>query len=619
MLVRALQDPESFWGEVASELYWFRRWEKVFEWNYPEFSWFKGGATNLSYNCLERNVEKGRGNKSALVWENGEGLPRRVLTYDELLSQVKTFAAALKGSGVGRGDRVTIYMPMVPEAAIAMLACTRIGAIHSLVFGGFGFGALADRIEDAESRIVVTADVGYRRGSVVNLKEVVDEALRSRPLKVERTIVLQRGEKSPPMTSGRDLFWDEAVEKGQGLKAEVEEMRADELAFILHTSGTMAKPKGTVQPHGSYQVYIYAMGKWVYDLRESDIWWSTSDIGWIVGHSYVVYAPLLFGCTTIMYEGLPDYPTADVWWDVLDRNRVSKLWISPTGVRALMKYGEEYPKKHDLNSMRLVFCAGEVLNPPAWEWLQKRVFQDKIPVIDHMWQTETSGPIVGNPVGISKLPIKPGSATVPLPGVDADVVDEEGKSVPAGVEGTFVIRRPFPGLTPTLWRDHERYVESYWNRFPGAYTTGDAATRDEDGYVWFLGRVDEVIKISAHRIGTIEIESALLRHPAVAEAAVVGRPDPLRGETACACVVLKSGNEPGDHMKQELKESVRKTMGPIVVISDIHFVNKLPKTRSGKIMRRVIRAILTDKPLGDYSTIEDESSIEELKKAVHTY
>ena len=618
ILARALQDPESFWGEVASELYWFRRWEKVFEWNYPEFSWFKGGATNLSYNCLDRNVEEGRGNKPAIVWENGEGLPRRVLKYDELLSQVKMFAAALKSAGVGRGDRVTIYMPMVPEAAIAMLACTRIGAIHSVVFGGFGFGALADRIEDAESRIVVTADVGYRRGGVVNLKEVVDEALGSRPLKVEKTIVLQRGEKSPPMTPGRDLFWDEAIEKGRGVKADVEVMRADELAFILHTSGTMAKPKGTVQPHGSYQVYIYAMGKWVYDLRESDIWWSTSDIGWIVGHSYVVYAPLLFGCTTIMYEGLPDYPTADVWWEILDRNRVGKLWISPTGVRALMKYGEQYPKKHDLSSMTLVVCAGEVLNPPAWEWLQKRIFEDRIPVIDHMWQTETSGPIVGNPVGISMLPIKPGSATVPLPGVDADIVDDEGKSVPAGIEGTFVIRRPFPGLTPTLWRDHERYVESYWNRFPGAYTTGDAAMKDEDGYIWFLGRVDEVIKISAHRIGTIEIESALLRHPAVAEAAVVGRPDQLRGETACAFVVLKSGNEPGESMKQELKESVRKTMGPIVVISDIHFVNKLPKTRSGKIMRRVIRAILTDKPLGDYSTIEDESSIEDLKKAVHT-
>jgi len=618
MVKRALEDPEHFWGEIASELYWFRRWDTVFEWNYPEFSWFKGGATNLAHNCLERNVERGKGSKPAIVWENGEGMPRRVLTYDELLSQVKKFAAALKSSGVGRGDRVTIYMPMVPEAAIAMLACTRIGAIHSVVFGGFGFGALADRIEDAESQILVTADVGYRRGAIVNLKEVVDEALKSRPLKVKRVIVLQRAEKKPPMTPGRDLYWEEAVDNGRSVKAGVEVMQADELAFILHTSGTMAKPKGTVQPHGSYQVYIYAMGKWVYDLHETDIWWSTSDIGWIVGHSYVVYAPLLFGCTTIMYEGLPDYPTPDVWWQILDRNKVSKLWISPTGVRALMKYGEEYPKKHDLSSMKLVVCAGEVLNPPAWEWLQKKVFGDKVPVIDHMWQTETSGPIVGNPIGISRLPIKPGSAAIPLPGVDADIVDDEGRSVPPGIEGTFVIRRPFPGLTPTLWRDQKRYVENYWSRFPGAYTTGDAAAMDEDGYVWFMGRVDEVIKISAHRIGTIEIESALLQHPAVAEAAVVGRPDPLRGETACAFVVIKSGNVPDESLEQELKESVRKTMGPIVIISDIHFVNKLPKTRSGKIMRRVIRAIISDKPLGDYSTIEDESSIAELKEAVHT-
>jgi acetyl-CoA synthetase len=618
MLKRALEDPESFWGDIASELHWFRRWEKVLDWDYPKFTWFKNGATNLSYNCLDRNIEKGRGNKSALIWENGEGFPRRILTYRELASRVKEFSGALKASGVGHGDRVTIYMPMVPEAAIAMLACTRIGAIHSVVFGGFGYGALADRVEDAESRIIVTADVGYRRGGVVDLKGVVDEALRSRSLGVKRTIVLKRGEKTPPMTPGRDMFWGEAIEAGRSVKADVEVMGADELAFILHTSGTMAKPKGTVQPHGSYQVYVYGMGKWVYDMRDTDIWWSTSDIGWIVGHSYVVYAPLLFGCTTIMYEGLPDHPRPDTWWEIIDRNKASKLWISPTGVRALMKYGEEYPRKHDLTSLKLVFCAGEVLNPPAWEWLQKKVLEDKVPVIDHMWQTETSGPIVGNPAGISLLPIKPGSATIPLPGVDADIVDDKGRSIAAGVEGTFVIRRPFPGLTPTLWRDDVRYVESYWNRFPGTYTTGDAAMRDADGYVWFLGRVDEVIKISAHRIGTIEIESALLKHPAVAEAAVVGRPDELRGETACAFVVLKSGNEPGDPLKQALRDSVRRTMGPIVVISDIYFVSKLPKTRSGKIMRRVIRAIVTNKPLGDYSTIEDESSIQELKRAAHS-
>ena len=615
MLQRALDDPDAFWGEAAEELHWFRRWDTVFDWEYPNFTWFKGGVTNLAYNCLERNIVSGRGSRPAIIWENGENLPPRVLTYEQLLSDVKDFAGALKRLGVGRGDRVTIYMPMVPEAAVAMLATVRIGAIHSAVFGGFGYGALADRVEDADSKIIVTADVGYRRGAQVKLKEVVDQALQVCGKKVERVIVLKRGKEPPPMNERMDVFWEEAVESGKGMKAEVERMEANDPAFILYTSGTMAKPKGTVQPHGSYQVYIHAMGKWVYDMHQDDVWWSTSDIGWIVGHSYVVYAPLLFGCSTIMYEGLPDYPTPDIWWQVIERNRVSRFWVSPTGVRALMRYGDELPRKHDLSSIKFVACAGEVLNPPAWEWLQKKVFHDRIPVIDHMWQTETGGPIVGNPAGIALLPIKPGSATIPLPGVDADIVDENGKTVAAGVEGTFVIKKPFPGLTPTLWRDHERYVENYWNKFPGMYTTGDAAMRDEDGYIWFLGRVDEIIKISAHRIGTIEIESALLQNPNVAEAAVVGRPDPLRGETACAFVVPKGNLKPDESLKQALRELVKKTLGPIVIVSDIYFVNKLPKTRSGKIMRRVIKAIIANKPLGDCSTIEDESSIEELRNA----
>jgi acetyl-CoA synthetase len=616
MLKRALEDPEGFWGEIAEELYWFKRWDKVFEWNYPSFTWFKGGIINLSYNCLEYNIQRGRGNHAAIIWENGEGLPTRVLTYNQLLYEVKRFAAALKALGVRKGDRVTIYMPMIPEAAVAMLATSRIGAIHSVVFGGFGYGALADRIIDAEPRIIVTADVGYRRGNMVNLKEVVDEALKVGGKSVEKVILLKRSEKSQPTTLGRDILWEEAIEKGKGINAEIEKTRADEPAFILYTSGTMAKPKGTVQPHGGYQVYIYAMGKWVYDMHETDVWWSTSDIGWIVGHSYVIYGPLLFGCSTIMYEGVPDYPAPDIWWQIIEKNNVTKLWTSPTSVRALMRYGEELPKKHDLSSVKLVACAGEVLNPPAWEWLQKKVFEDRIPVIDHMWQTESSGPMVGNPYGIALLPIKPGSATIPLPGIEADIVDEEGKSVPVGVEGTFVCKRPFPGLTPTLWRDHERYVQDYWNRVPGVYYTGDAAVKDEDGYIWFLGRVDEVIKISAHRIGTIEIESALLQHPSVAEAAVVGRPDPLRGETACALVVLKGEYEPSDTLEQTLKDLVKKTLGPLVIVSDILFVNKLPKTRSGKIMRRLIKAIITEKPLGDYSTIEDETAIEEVKKAI---
>jgi acetyl-CoA synthetase len=616
ILRRALENPSDFWGEVAEELHWFKRWDTVFEWNYPNFTWFKGGITNLAYNCLENNIKKGRGNHAAIIWENGEGFPNRVLTYNQLLHEVERFASALKALEAKRSDRVTIYMPMVPEAAIAMLATARIGAIHSVVFGGFGYGALADRLQDAESKIIVTADVGYRRGNQVDLKGVVDEALKVGGHKVEKVVVLKRREKAPPMISGRDIAWDEAIQKGQGVAAPVERMRAEDPAFILYTSGTMAKPKGTVQPHGSYQVYIYAMGKWVYDMRETDVWWSTSDVGWIVGHSYVVYAPLIFGCPTIMYEGLPDYPTPDIWWRIIEKNRVSKLWISPTGARGLMRYGDEYPKKYDLSSVELVACAGEVLNPPAWEWLQKKVFDDRIPVIDHMWQTETSGPLVGNPYGIVMLPIKPGSATIPLPGVDADIVDDEGRPVGPGVEGTFVVKRPFPGLTPTLWRDHERYVENYWKKFAGVYSTGDAAMRDKDGYVWFLGRVDEVIKISAHRIGTIEIESVLLQNSAVAEAAVVGRPDPLRGETAVAFVVLKGGQNPDDALKQSLKDLVRKTLGPIAIVSDIYFVSKLPKTRSGKIMRRVIRAIIASKPLGDYSTIEDETSIEELKRAV---
>ncbi|MEM3597003.1 MAG: acetate--CoA ligase [Candidatus Bathyarchaeia archaeon] len=616
MLERALEDTEDFWGEVAAELHWFRRWDKVFEWNYPNFTWFKGGITNIAYNCLENNIAKGRGNHAAIIYENGEDLPTRVLTYNQLLHEVKRFASALKALGVNKGDRITIYMPMVPEAAIAMLASARIGAIHSVVFGGFGYGALADRIEDAEPKVIVTADVGYRRGGTVNLKEVVDEALKAYGKSVEKVIVLKRSEKDLPLTSGRDLLWEEVVEKGAYINAEVEKMGADEPLFILYTSGTMAKPKGTVQTHGGYQVYIYAMGKWVYDMCENDVWWSTSDIGWIVGHSYVVYAPLLFGCTTIMYEGTPDHPVPDVWWQIVEKNRVTKLWLSPTSVRALMKYGEEWPKKHDLSSVKVVFCAGEVLNPPAWEWLQKRVFEDKVPVIDHMWQTESSGPMVGNPYGIELLPIKPGSAGIPLPGIDAEIVDDNGKPVPVGVEGAFVCKRPFPGLTPTLWRDHERYVQDYWNRIPGFYYTGDAAFKDEDGYIWFLGRRDEVIKISAHRIGTIEIESALLQHPAVAEAAVVGCPDQVKGETACALIVLKGGYAPTDVLKRELVDLVKKTLGPIVVISEIFFVGKLPKTRSGKIMRRLIKALITDSPLGDYSTIDDETAIDEVKKAL---
>ena len=559
-------------------------------------------------------LHKGRGDKASIIWESGETGESRTLTYSQLFDQVKKFAATLRALGVEKGDRVTIYMPMVPEAVVAILASTRIGAIHSVVFGGFGSAALGEQVVDAGSKILVTSDVAFRRGKEINLKEVVDEALQT-PNPIEKVVVLKRGPKDPQMKNGRDLYWEEALDAGKSAKSDYVSMESNELAFILHTSGTTAKPKGTVQPHGSYQVYIHAMGRWVYKMSDQDIWWSTSDIGWIVGHSYVIYAPLLFGCTTVMYEGVPDYPTPDVWWHIAEKQRVSKMWMSPTGVRGLMKFGDEYPAKYDLSSINLVVCAGEVLNPPAWKWLQQTVLKDRVPVIDHMWQTESSGPMVGNPVGIAMLPIKPGSATIPLPGIEADIVNERGESLPVNAKGPFVCLRPFPGLTPTLWKDHDRYVKDYWERIPRCYYTGDAALRDEDGYIWFLGRMDEIIKIASHRIGTIEIESTLVGHPSVAEAAVVGKPDPVRGEVAAAFVVLKAGYYPNEELRKGLKELVQKSLGKIVVIDDIDFVDMLPKTRSGKIMRRLIKAVITGQPLGDYSTIEDEASLDEIRKA----
>ena len=608
------RDPEAFWGRAAEQLPWLRKWDRVFEHDFPTFRWFIGAETNLSYSCLDRHLERGRAGHTALIYVNERG-ERRLFSYAQLHRAVERTAAALRGMGIRKGDRLTVYMPTCPEAIMLMLAAVRIGAIHSVVFAGFGAGALADRISASGSRWVFTADVTYRKGGEVALKEIVDDALRTAGETVERVVVLQRATAGATMEPGRDLGWDEFQSMADGQAGSFERMESNEPAYILATSGTTAKPKLPVHTHGGYQVGIYSMGRWCFGLNPADVWWSTSDIGWVVGHSYIVYAPLLFGCTTVAYEGAYDHPGPEAVWSIVEQFGVSGIFTSPTAVRLLMRYGEKPAHGFDLSSLQRVLSAGEVLNAPAWGWLQKQVLHDRIPVIDHWWQTETGGPAIGNPYGIAMLPTKPGSASLPLPGVDAAVMTSTGDVCGPGEKGIVVIRRPFPSLTPTLWGEPERYGTDYWEPIHGVYFTGDSAHIDEDGYVWFAGRADEVIKIAAHRIGTIEVETAFLKHSAVAEAGVTGRPDELKGQVIAAFVVLKEGEEASKDLERELLATVRKELGPVAVIGDLHFVNMLPKTRSGKIMRRVLRSVTLGKDPGDITTIEDEGSVEEARRA----
>ena len=613
----ATEDPERFWAQAAEELPWFRKWDRVFEWTPPTFRWFIGAQTNLCYNCLDYHVERGRGGQAALIAQDERG-ERQVYTYAQLLHAVKQATAALRGLGVKKGDRVAIYMPTCPEAITIMLACSRIGAIHVVIFAGFGASALADRVVRTGARVVFAADVTWRKGREVQLKEIVDASLKEGASEtVEHVVVLRRASAAVPMQTGRDIRWDDFLALAEGQDAGYVALEANEPSFILPTSGTTAKPKLAVHTHGGYQVHIRSMGDWVFGLKPSDVWWSTSDIGWIVGHSYIVYAPLLFGCTTISFEGALDHPGPETFYRVLEENRVSGIFTSPTLVRLLMRYGAEAARRFDLSSIERALCAGEVLNAPAWEWFQKQVFEDRIPVIDHMWATETGGPVVGNPYGIALLPIKPGSAGIPLPGIEAAIMTAEGQPCQSGQNGLFVIRRPFPGLIPTLWDEPERYGRDYWGLIPhtNVYSTGDAASMDENGYVSFNGRADEIIKIAAHRIGTIEVETAFLQHPAVAEVGVTGRPDELRGEVISAFVVLKQGIRPSEQLRQELLQTVRHELGPLAVIGDLNLVEMLPKTRSGKIMRRVLKAVVSGKDSGDISTIEDEASVEEVREA----
>jgi acetyl-CoA synthetase len=618
-----LRDPEGFWERAADVLPWFRRWDRVFEWNPPTFRWFIGAETNLAYNALDRHVDAGRGGHAALIYFNERG-ELAISTYAQLLQDVKRLAAGLRGLGIQKGDRLTIYMPPCLESIALMLATVRIGAIHSIVFAGFGAKALADRIDASGSRLVFTSDVTYRKGKNVRLKEIIDEALDSldssmesgRESPVEHVIVLPRADEPVPMRSERDMTWDAFLERSRGQDGGHVRMESNEPAFMIATSGTTARPKLAIHAHGGYQVHIVSMGRWCFGLKPEDVWWATSDIGWIVGHSYMVYAPLLAGCTTVVFEGGLDHPHAEAnWRRAVEEFGVTGVFTSPTAIRTLMKYGDEPLRRVDHSRLERVVCAGEVLNAPALEWLQNRIFDGRIPVIDHMWQTETGGPVFGNPYGIGMLPIKPGSATIPLPGIDAAVVSPEGQPCGPGEKGIMVLKRPFPGLTAALWGEPERYDQDYWQKIPGVYYSGDSAHVDEDGYVWFAGRSDEIIKIAGHRIGTIEVESAFLTHQAVAECGVVGRPDDTRGEVISAFVLLKQGQTPSAELRHALVATLRRELGPVAVVGELNFVTTLPKTRSGKIMRRVLKAVILDREPGDITTIEEEGSVEEARQA----
>jgi acetyl-CoA synthetase len=607
---RAEQDPEGFWGECAKELAWFKPFEKVLEWKFPFAKWFPGGRLNASYNCLDRHLTTARRNKAALIWE-GEPGDSRVLTYQMLASEVARCANALKSLGVKEGDRVAIYMPLVPEAVVAMLACARIGAIHSVIFGGFSSEALVDRINDAEAKVCITADGGWRRGQQVPLKPNVDEALKRCP-SVAHCLVLRRTGANVEMHRGRDVWWHDLVPSQNPVCAPAE-LGSEHPLFTLYTSGTTGKPKGVVHATAGYLVHTLMTMTWVFDLKEEDIYWCTADIGWVTGHSYTVYGPLSAGATVVMYEGAPNFPENDRFWSIIEKYRINILYTAPTAIRTFIKWGDSWVKKHDLSSLRLLGTVGEPINPEAWMWYHKVIGGERCPIVDTWWQTET-GAIMIAPVP-GAIPTKPGSATRPLPGVAAEVVTRDGRPVGANQGGLLIIRRPWPGMLSTIFRDPERYRQQYFSQIEGVYFTGDGARRDQDGYFWIMGRVDDVINVSGHRLGTMEIESALVSHPGVAEAAVVGRPDEMKGQAVVAFVTLEGARHGDPKLREELRQHVVKEIGALARPDDLRFTDALPKTRSGKIMRRLLRQIAAgDESLGDTSTLEDLSVLARLRQ-----
>lgn len=606
---RAASDRDGFWREEAVEhLHWFEPFQEVCQWESPNAQWFVGGKTNASYNCLDRHVEAGRGDKTAIIWE-GEPGDTRTLTYSELRTEVAKCAAGLQELGVGIGDVVSIYMPMTPELAIAMLACARIGAVHSVIFAGFSAESIADRNNDAGAKLVITSDGLHRRGKVLPLKETVDEALSKSPT-VENCLVLKRvGQDGVPMTKGRDVWWHDVVEKQSG-DLPAEPLDSETTLFILYTSGSTGKPKGIRHTTAGYNLWAKRTFQWVFDHRDDDVYWCTADCGWITGHSYIVYGPLSAGATCLMYEGAPNHPAEDRFWDLVEKYKVTILYTAPTAIRAFIKWGDEHVDKHDLSSLRLLGSVGEGINPEAWMWYHEKIGYEKCPIVDTWWQTETGGIMMSPLPGITAT--KPGSCTTPLPGVVPKIVDEAGNPVEDNHGGMLCIAQPWPGMLRGIWGDEERFVDQYWSTVPGMYLTGDNARQDEDGYYWIMGRIDDVINVSGHRLSTIEVESALVSHDAVCEAAVVGRPDDLKGQAIAAFVTIRD-QDPSDELRKELRMHVRKQIGALAQPDDLRFAATLPKTRSGKIMRRLLRDIASGREVaGDTSTLEDFSVLAQL-------